>query len=175
MNIAVVYYSLTGNNGALAVAVAKELSAVPVKVSEKKHRKTGTIIWDMILNRTPRVQPLPHELDKYDKVLFVAPVWMGKTASPLRDYLKHLKKHPQPYGFASISGGALNLNPGLANDLEKRTGAKPMAFIDLHITDFLPPEPRPTMKATSAYRLSGTEISEIAERIAASVKNAMEI
>jgi len=94
MSIAVVSYSLTGNNGALAVAVATELSAVLIKISEEKPRKTGAIILDMILNRTPRVQPFPSELEKYKRILFIAPVWMGKVASPLRAYLEHLKTRP---------------------------------------------------------------------------------
>jgi len=173
MSIAVVSYSLTGNNGALAVAVATELSAVLIKISEEKPRKTGAIILDMILNRTPRVQPFPSELEKYERILFIGPVWMGKVASPLRAYLKHLKTRPQPFAFASISGGALNTNPELADDLEKRAGAKPMAFVDLHIADLLPPEPKPTMKDTSAYRLNDADISKLAGIIAASVKNAM--
>ncbi|MCR4434640.1 MAG: hypothetical protein QHH06_00040 [Clostridiales bacterium] len=173
MSIAVVSYSLTSNNGALAAAVAKALSAEHVKILEEKPRKTGAIILDMILNRTRRVQPLASELEKYERILFIAPVWMGKVASPLRAYLKHLKAHPQPYAFASISGGALNTNPELADDLEKRAGAKPIAFVDLHIADLLPPEPKPTMKDTSAYRLSDAELSKLAGVIAASVKNAM--
>lgn len=173
MNIAVVSYSLTGNNGALAAAVAKELSAVHIKISEEKPRKMSTIILDMLFNRTPRVRPLPSELEKYEGILFIAPVWMGKAASPLRAYFKHLKAHPQPYAFASISGGALNTNPKLAEDLEKRAGAKPMAFVDLHIADLLPPEPKPMMKDTSAYRLSDAETLKLAGIIAASVETQM--
>lgn len=173
MNIAVVSYSFTGNNGALAVALAKALSAEHVEILEEKPRKTGTIILDMILNRTPRVQPHPSELEKYERIVFIAPVWMGRVASPLRAYLKHLKAFPQPYAFASISGGALNSNPELADDLKKRTGAKPIAFVDMHIADLLPPEPKPTMKDTGAYRLNNADISKLVGLIAASVKKEM--
>jgi hypothetical protein len=173
MSIAIVSYSFTGNNGALAAAVAKALSAEHIKISEGKPRKTIAIILDMILNRTPRVQPYPSELEKYERILFIAPVWMGKVASPIRAYLKHLKTRPQLYAFASISGGALNTNPKLGDDLEKRAGAKPIACIDLHIADLLPPEPKPTMKDTSAYRLNEADISKLAGIIVASVKNAM--
>lgn len=173
MSIAVVSYSLTGNNGALAAAVAKALSAEHIEIFEEKPRKMGTIILDMILNRTPRVQPHPSVLEQYEWILFIAPVWMGKVASLLRAFLKHIKARPQPYAFASISGGALNTNPKLADDLEKRTGKKPVVFIDLHIADLLPPESKPAMKDTSAYRLSDTEISKLAGVIADSVKNAI--
>ncbi|HWT76427.1 MAG TPA: hypothetical protein VN258_17145 [Mobilitalea sp.] len=173
IGIGVVSYSLTGNNGKLADAVAEALPAEHVTILETKPRKTGTIMLDMILNRTPQVQPLPSELEQYERILFVAPVWMGMAASPLRPYLKYLKEHPKPYAFASISGGAMNTNPKLAEDLVKRAGTKPTAFIDLHIADLLPTEPKPTMKDTSNYRLKDAEISKLTGIIAASVKNAM--
>lgn len=32
--------------------------------------------------------------------------------------------------------------------------------VDLHTADLLPPEPKPTMKDISAYRLSNAEISK---------------
>lgn len=170
MNIAIISYSLTGNNGILAAAVAKALSAEHIRITERKSRKTGTIILDMIFNRTPKIQPSPAALGKYDQILLMGPVWMGQAASPLRAYLKYLKVHPQPFGFASISGGAMNTNLKLSHDLEKRAGAKPAAFVDLHIADLLPPEPEPTMKDTSAYHLNDAEISQLAETIVDSVK-----
>ncbi len=173
MSITVVSYSLTGNNRALAAAVAKALSAGHVEISEEKPRKTGDIILDMILSRTPQVKPLPSVLEQYERILFIAPVWMGKAASPLRAYFKHLRAHPQPYAFASVSGGALNTNPKLAYDLEKRAGIKPAAFVDLHIADLLPSGRKPTMKDTSAYHLNSADISKLTGVIAASVKNAM--
>lgn len=173
MNIAVVSYSHTGNNGALAAAVAKELSAVHIKISEEKPRKMSTILLDMLFNRMPKVKPFPSELGKYEGILFIAPVWMGKASAPLRAYFKHLKTHPQPYAFASISGGALNPNPKLAEDIESRVGARPRALVDLHIADLMPQEPKPKMKDTSAYRLNDAEVLKLAGVIAASVKTQM--
>jgi hypothetical protein len=172
MGITIVFYTLTGNNKALADAIAKELSAELVQVTEKKPRNSGKIMFDIIFHRSPKVNPSPSELQKGGTLLFVAPVWMGKAASPLRPYLKYLKTHPQPYAFASISGGALNTNPGLQEDLAKWAGAKPAAFTDLHIADLLPQSPKPTMKDTSAYRLKNTETKKLAGIVAASVRTA---
>jgi hypothetical protein len=172
MGITIVYYTLTGNNKVLADALAKELSAEMIRVTEKKSRKTGKIIFDMIFNRSPKVYPSPSELLGRGNLLFIAPVWMGKAASPLRPYLKNLKKHPQPYAFASISGGALNPNPKLQDDLQKWAGAKPDLCTDLHIADLLPKNPKPTMKDTSAYRLENEQAEKLAGIVAASVRNA---
>ena len=168
MSIAVVSYSFTGNNRKLAAAAAAALSAEHIELIEERPRTTGTIILDMMLNRTPRVQPGLSMLEQYDRILFFAPVWMGKVASPLRACLNQLKAHPQPYAFVSISGGALNPNPKLAEDITKRAGTKPMAFVDLHITDLLASESKKTMKDTGDYLLKDTDIAKLMSMLVAS-------
>jgi len=173
MKIAVISYSLTGNNDALASSVAKELAAEHIKITELKPRTTGSIIIDIIFNRTPRVQPIPDRLEKYDPILFVGPVWMGQAASPFRTYFKYLKSHPHKYSFASISGGAINTNPKLAGDLDKRVGSAPAALVDLHIADLLPPDPKPTMKDTSAYRINNGDIKKLTDKIVKNVREAI--
>ncbi len=175
MSIAVVSYSLTGNNETLAVAVAKALVAEHIKISEEKPRNMGAIMLDMLLGRTPRVRPLPGVLRQYDRVIFIAPVWMGKAASPLRAYFKYLRENPRPYAFASLSGGALNNNPKLKDELEQLTGKKPAAFVDFHIADLLPPNPKPTAKNTGDYRINEKDTVKLAGMIVDSIKHAMGI
>lgn len=172
MTIAVISYSLTGNNEALAASVAKTLGAEHIRISETQSRSTIRIMLDMMLNRTPKVQPLPTKLTHYDRILFIAPVWMGQAASPLRAYFQYLKAHPKTYAFASISGGGLNPNPKLADELRKRMGMDPAAFIDLHIADLLPPGQKVTMKATSSYRLSQAETAKLSDSIVQAVNKA---
>lgn len=173
MNTVVISYSLTGNNDALAKSLAKELSAKHIIITEPKPRTMGTIMLDMMFNRAPKTQPTPQSLEKYDRILFVGPVWMGQAASPFRAYFKYLKAHPHAYAFASISGGALNPNPKLADDLKKRTGAEPVALVDLHIADLLPAEPKPTAKDTSAYRLNDSDNQKLTGIIMKTVKEAL--
>ena len=175
MSIAVVSYSFTGNNEALAAAVAKALTADHIKILEEKPRKMGTIMLDMMFGRTPHTRSLPAVLRQYEKVVFIAPVWMGSVASPLRAYFQYLKENPRPYAFASISGGALNNNPKLKDDLEKWTGRKPAAVTDCHIVDLLPSNPKPTGKDTSAYRISEKDKTKLTDMIVTSVRHAMGI
>ncbi|MNO48440.1 hypothetical protein D3C76_387750 [compost metagenome] len=161
MNIAVISYSYTGNNEALAGSVAKALSAEHIQISEARSRTMGSIALDMILSRTPLVHPAPETIGNYDFILFFGPVWMGHVAAPLRVYLKYLKSHPQRYGFLSISGGADGTNPKLTGDLRKRAGADPAVLIDLHIADLLPNSPKTARKDTSAYRLTDGDINQL--------------
>lgn len=154
MKMIVISYSLTGNNEALANSVAKEFAVEHMKITEPKPRTNGSIVLDLIFHRTPQVQPIPERLENYGLILFLGPVWMGHVATPLRAYLKYLKKNPRRYAFISISGGADGENPKLKDELTKRAGKEPTVLIDLHIADLLPSDPKPTRKDTSAYRLN---------------------
>lgn len=71
MNIAVLSYSFTGNNEALAESVAKKLSGEHIRITTLKPFKMSTLIMDMIFARVPKVQPFPDILQKYDLVLFL--------------------------------------------------------------------------------------------------------
>lgn len=165
MKIAVISYSLTGNNEALANSIAEEFGVEHIKIKESKPRTMGSIVLDLIINRTPQVQPIPDTLEKYDLILFFGPIWMGQVATPLRAYLKHLKTNLCKYAFISISGGADGANPKLAGELKKRVGKEPIALIDRHIADLLPSDPKPARKDTSAYRINNEDIKKLSDTI----------
>lgn len=161
MNIAVVSYSYSGNNDRFATCVAKDLSATHIKINTQKPMTMRRIILDMIFGQTPKVQPCPSKLKQFDLVLFVAPIWMGHIASPLRAYLQYIKSSTQAYGFFSISGGADGENIKLPGELLKRAGSKPAILIDLHTKDFIPQHSKPTRSATSTYKISEAEASRL--------------
>ncbi|MEK5415458.1 hypothetical protein BSK49_08665 [Paenibacillus odorifer] len=171
MNIAVISYSFTGNNEALARSVAKVLSAEYIRISEAKPRTLGRITFDMIFDRIPLVQPKPEQLGKYDIILFFGPVWMGKVATPLRAYLEYLKKNPQKYGYLSINGGADGPNPKVPGELRKRTGADPVVFIEQHIADLISADHKPARKDTSAYKLNEGDINQLTGKIVKKVRD----
>ena len=78
--------------------------------------------------------------------------------------MKNLKKHPKKYAYVSISGGAMNNNPGLPGALKNRTGVEAVIVVDLHIAELLPSEPKPTAQATSVYRLTAQDIENLTKR-----------
>lgn len=71
MKVAVISYSLTGNNEALANSIAEELVVEHIKIKETKSRTISSIVLDMIFNRTPQVQTTPDKLGNYDLILFL--------------------------------------------------------------------------------------------------------
>ena len=170
MSIGLYSYSLTGNNEKLAAGIAEKLSADHIRIQESKKRTMGTIAFDMLFNRTPEVSMQFDENINHNLVLFVAPVWMGSVASPVRYCFKKLKNRIGNYAFISISGGADGPNPKLSEELRKRTGKEPAAVIDMHIADLLPRDPKPGRKDTSVYKVNDSDLEKLTETVARRLK-----
>lgn len=169
MKTVVVSYSLTGNNRDLASSLAATLGVDHVEITEPGTRSMGTIVLDTVFKRKPRILMPEAKIKEHEMVLFVGPVWMGQIASPFRACLKQLGQDTQ-YGFISICGGADGPNPKLADELKKRVGRAPICLIELHIADILPAEPKPTRDDTMAYRLTASDVRNLTDTIAATLR-----
>ena len=161
----VISYSLTGNNEALAASVARALGADHLRVVEQARRSLATVALDVIFGRTPRVQIARQEIEQYDLVLFVAPIWMGQIATPLRACLRDLQERINSYAFVSICGGADGSNPKIAGELSRRLKRDPVSVLELHIADLLPPEPKPKRKDTMAYQVSESDVGKLTDEV----------
>jgi len=159
----VISYSLTGNNDALASAIAGALSAEHHQITPARSCGMGQIALDMMFNRTPRVE-IPALPDEPARVILAGPVWMGSAASPLRACLKALKKRRDRVSFVTISGGADHHNPKLTRDLTRRLGRSFEEVIDFYIADLLPADPKPTRDDTSVYRLTPEDVTLLSYR-----------
>lgn len=165
MKTAVISYSLTGNNQDLARSLAERLEAEHISITEPTHRTMGTIAFDMMFNRTPKISMPVAKAEECDLVIFVGPVWMGQVASPFRACFRQLAPKIGKYAFVSISGGADGPNPKLADELKKRLGKEPVLLTNLFIADLLPPEPKPTRKVTMAYRISEKDVKQLTDKL----------
>ena len=161
----VISYSLTGNNEALAESLARAFDAERIRVVESGRRTMATIAFDVIFNRTPRVQPSLQHIEQYDLVLFVGPVWMGQIATPLRACFRELESRIGSCAFISVCGGADGPNPKLAGELRRRVKQDPVSVVELHIADLLPSKPRPERKDTMAYRLTDSDVRTLTEAV----------
>jgi hypothetical protein len=133
----------------------------------------GTIMFDMLFKRTPKITMLVEDIAAYDLVLFVGPVWMGQIATPFRACFEQLKQKLGPYAYIAISGGADGPNPKLADELKQRLEKDPVCLIDLHTAQFLPPEPQPTRKDTMAYRINESEVQQLTDTVVATLDKAI--
>ena len=169
MKTLLISYSMTGNNEALAASIATKLGAGHVRVTDAKKRTMGMTAFDMLFNRTPKIEMPEIKLADYGKVVFFAPIWMAKVASPLRGCFKKLASGISTYSFVSLSGGAggADITAKLTKELEKMLGKKPAQVIDMHIADLLPQEPKPTREITSSWRMNDKDLKSLSESIAA--------
>ena len=170
MKVSVISYSLTGNNEALAKGLAGALSAEHVSITEPGRRNMGTIGFDMMFKRTPKVSVPAVKPEERDLLVFVGPVWMGQVASPFRACFKELGPRLGKYAFVSVCGGADGPNPKLAFELTERLGKEPVALIELHKAGLLPPEPKPTRNDTMGYRISAAEVKLLIEKAVSGLK-----
>jgi hypothetical protein len=170
MKISVISYSLTGNNEALAKSLAGALSAEHVSITEPGRRNMGTIGFDMMFKRTPKVSVPAVRPEERDLVVFVGPVWMGQVASPFRACFQELGPRLDKYAFVSVCGGADGPNPKLASELMERLGKGPVALIELHKASLLPPVPKPTRNDTMRYRISEAEVKLLTEKAVSGLK-----
>jgi hypothetical protein len=165
MKVSVISYSLTGNNDKLAEALASSLTAPYVRIIDVGQRSNWRIAGDMLFKRTPRISPETVDPTGSDLLLFVGPVWMGQPASPFRTIFKSLKSRMIPYAFVSISGGALGPHPKLGAGLEKMTGRKPEAVMDLQIAKLFLKDTKPNSKNTSAYQLTDKDVTLLKDMV----------
>ena len=163
MKTGIISYSLTGNNEALAKGLAEALGAERIRILEDGRRSTGTIMLDIAFGRTPAVKLSAEADGRYDRLIFVGPVWMGRVATPFRGCFRGLRSRVGAYAFISISGGAdgAGCNPRLTGELTRLLAKEPAAVVDMHIADLLPPEPKPRRKETSAYRLTQSDLRRL--------------
>lgn len=167
MKTLIAYYSYTNNNQKLAFQLQKTLRCHLLKIEELKKRTGFTILMDLMLNRKPPVKVFPYNLKEYDHIIFVAPIWAGKIASPLKTFLLNEKSIIREYSFITLCGGGgghsqiEKIQKELATLIEK----EPLKVGELRINDLLPPKKKDTIKYTSGYRIADDEFKVFENQI----------
>jgi hypothetical protein len=167
MKVAIISYSLTGNNESLAASLASHYQAEHIRISEVTPRTTRTTILDLLFNRFPPIQFHFTEATAYDLIIFVGPIWGGKVASPLRTCFRQIASQIRDYAFVSISGGAIGHNRKLEEELVKYLKKGPRSVVDMHISDLLPVGRKHEPAKTSAYRLGKEDTRKLADAVIA--------
>ncbi len=105
MRILIVVYSFTGNNLLLARHLAQALGADLVEVRETTPRTPVTILLDLMFRRSGKIAPLHTDPQEYDHVLFLAPLWNRRIATPMRTAMRRLAPRLGACSFATLCGG----------------------------------------------------------------------
>ena len=159
----IISYSFSGNNALLAKNIAEKASADHTEIREFRKRNVFTIFLDTIFNRAPKIQPLHTAVTDYDHIIFVAPIWFGKIASPFRQVFRQHRDQLTRYSFVSISGGANGTRPHVEKELIHLLGKAPYSLFHFLISDLLPEPQRANQKILNNYRLTKVEASHLSE------------
>ena len=153
MKTLIVYYSYSGNNALLAENLHSRLASDIWKVVERKKRNGFRLLFDIIFRRTPAIEEGPDlSARHYDNFIFVAPVWAGRIANPLKTFLKTNADLIGRYSFITLCGGGGNT--GLAAELTKLAGKSAVIVAELKVVDLLPADKKNKIMYTSGYRVT---------------------
>lgn len=161
MHIAILSYSYTGNNEALAESVARELEAKHIKVTVRKPVTMGSIVLDVLFSRIPKIQPDPDSLRNYDLILFFRARLDGQGGLPAPGVSKRAETGSETIRLFIHQRRGRRQKPKLSNELLRRTGKQPVILVDQHIADLLSSNDSTTRKETSAYRLNEEDVNRL--------------
>lgn len=150
MKTLIVYYSFSGNNELLAKELQTKVNCDMIKIHELKERNGLTILLDILFCRTPEVVKPKISLAQYERVIFLAPIWAGKIANPMRAFIQMEKGSIHAYSFISLCGDGGNKRVSL--ELTRIAGKRPLVVFELRISDLL--KMKNKRKFTSSYRVT---------------------
>jgi flavodoxin len=174
MKTIIVYYSNTKNNEILAHDLQKKLSCDILKIEEIRKRTGFTIFLDLLFNRMPKIKDHGVPLELYENFIFVAPIWMGKIASPLKSFLFKEKERVNSYSFISLCGGVKGQATKIKKELEAILQQESKVVEELWLNQLLASERMNTVKHTSGYRVLPADLENFKEQIDEFVRQNMQ-
>lgn len=136
MKTLIVYYSFSQNNEKLANRLRDQLECSIARI-ETRRKYTGlSIFLDIFFKRKPELKPLAVDLKNYEHIIFVAPVWAGKIATPLKSFIIDQQKHIRSYSFITLCGGrSSSQQENIAQELLDLIGTPPSIVTELWMTE----------------------------------------
>ncbi len=173
MKYLVVSYSHTGNNALLARMLAEKTGSDYTEIQEVKKRRIFTIVLDVIFKRIPKILPLQKEIGRYDYIIFVAPIWFGKIATPLRQLFVENKDNLNKFAFVSISAGTSGIVPSVESELNEYLNRRPSTLVHHLISDLVPYDQRSNHKLLNAYRISAKDAEALTDNTYVAIQNSI--
>jgi flavodoxin len=165
MKTLIVYFSHSGNNEILVKYLQNKISCDTLRIEEASRRTGMTILLDLLFNRTPKLKDHGRPLENYSDFIFVAPIWAGKIATPLKSFLLKEKDRLKSYSFISLCGGVKGQLQKITDELKKILHRDPELVKELWINDLLPPDKINTVKYTSGYKATVADLDNFKDEI----------
>lgn len=166
MKTLIVYYSHSGNNEMLAKVLQERMGCPIHRIIEVKKRKTISILADAYLKRPSALEAADVKIEEYDQVVFVAPVWGQRVASPMRTFIESEKGNLARYHFITLCNGEEGQEEKLAMELNAASGVRPETIEELWVNSLLPEDKRNRIKYTFNYRVDREDMARFDREIA---------
>jgi flavodoxin len=98
MNIAIVYYSMSGNTEYVAKYIADKTNADLIKIEPRKEYPSKGLkkfLWggkSAVMGETPLLENYEFDGNKYDYIIIGTPVWASSFTPPIRSFIKDNKE-----------------------------------------------------------------------------------
>ena len=153
MKTLIAYYSFTQNNEKLSAYLQKQLKCDRVKIETKKKRNGFSILFDLMFKRKPEIKPIPYHLQDYEHVIFIAPIWAGQIAMPMKSFLINEKQRIKQYSFITLCGGSAGQKEKIQSELVATLAHAPVKILELWINNLLAADKKDSIKNTSGFRI----------------------
>ncbi|HSP48106.1 MAG TPA: hypothetical protein VLN47_08540 [Clostridiaceae bacterium] len=166
MKSLIVYYSHSGNNEMLAKVLQERMGCPIHRILEVKKRHTISILADFYVKRHSGLEASDVALGDYDQVIFIAPIWGRRVASPMRTFIEAEKGKFSRYHFITLCSGEEGQKEKVEMELLAASGTRPEGVEELWINSLLPEEKRNKVRYTFNYRVDREDMVRFDREIA---------
>ena len=166
MNTLIVYYSFSGNNRLLAQYLQDKLNCETYEVVERGHRSVFKIVLDLFFRNNPSVEKTNFSFEKYEHVIFIAPIWASRIGTPLRSMIKQHKSEINEYSFISFCGyHKVGQSTKIARELRSLVGKKADHIFELRVSDLFPKPKNLGAIALSRYKAKRKDLDLLKDEL----------
>lgn len=133
----VIYYSKSGNNETVAKYISNKINCAYEEITEKNSNKIFKKNIEVFSKKEISIRELRSDLDKYDNVICVSPIWNGVVATPMSVFMKKYKKNIKKCYFLSICGGMYGINRKIKGNLINKLKSEPEVILELPLTELV--------------------------------------
>jgi len=131
MKTIIMYYSHSGNTKALATKKAQELGADMEELIEIEKPFIPVGIYRAVNRVRAKIQPFQAELDEYDKIIIMSPVWAGHPVSAIYSLIDRLPSGKQVELIMTSGGGSTKNSTEGTKALVAERGCEVVGYADV--------------------------------------------
>lgn len=161
----IVYYSHSGNNEKLAYELKERIGSAIYQVCEQKKRNTISILLDFLFKRNSKLTNSFIDIKEYDNIIFIAPIWGGKIASPMRAFIEREKNSLKKFYYITLCNGEARQKDKITDELYSITQHKPQNITELSINILLPEDQQNKIKHTFSFRINKQDLQRFNETL----------